>query len=141
MSIKMVLLTGTLVMAGVVADAGFVHVKVHEQKPDGANINLWVPAILGTAGVHAIPEHKLRQILQKSEGVMPALRVAAEELQRIPDGPLVEVESPRERVSIVKRGGYLDIKVHDQSDDVELSVPLSMLEDIGRTLESKTAKP
>lgn len=141
MSMKMVLLTGALVTAGVVVDAGFVHVKVHEQKPDGANINLWVPAILGTAGAHAIPEHKLREVAHKVQGVMPALRVAAEELQKVPDGPLVEVESAKERVYIAKRGNYLDIQVHDGKDDVELSVPLSMIEDIGRTLESKTAKP
>jgi hypothetical protein len=118
MSIKAILLTGTLVVAGVTADAGFVHVKVHEKKPDGT-------------------------IARKTRDVLPALAVAARELENIPDGPLVEVLSEREQVRVVKEGGSLVIDVNDRNDTVHVSVPLRLVYRIARDLQDRAnnAKP
>jgi hypothetical protein len=137
MTFKMVMLTGTLVVGGLVAEAGFVTVKVHEKRHEGTNIRLYVPAILGQAGLTVLPEEKLARVAREAKDFMPALRVAAEELSRIPDGPLVEVSSPREKVRVAKEGGELIIDVRSEKEDVYVAVPLRTLRSVTRQLECK----
>ena len=137
MSVKMVLLTGTLVVAGIVADAGMIGVRIHEKKPDGTNVRLYVPAILVPAAMTFVPEQELEQAMRQAKEFLPALRIAAEELERIPDGPLVEVRSPREHVSIVKRGGSLVVDVENADETVHVTLPLKMVSKLARELEAR----
>ena len=52
---------GTVLVAGAaVSSEGFVHVKVHEKQPDGANVNLFIPAALATTALHFVPNRDLR---------------------------------------------------------------------------------
>jgi hypothetical protein len=139
MSIKAILLTGTLVVAGVTADAGFVHVKVHEKKPDGTNLNLYVPGILATVGTHVVPGREIEKVAHKMRDVLPALAVAARELENVPDGPLVEVLSEREQVRVVKDGGSLVIDVNDRNDTVHVTVPLRLVYRVARDLQDRAA--
>ena len=139
MTFKMFALTGTIVVAGLVADAGFVTVKVHEKKPDGTNLCLYVPAILATTGLRVVPEERLARVAREAKDFLPALRVAAEELDRLPDGPLVEVTSPRERVRVAKEGGEIIIDVKTDKEDVYVAVPTRTLRKITRQLEAKLA--
>ncbi len=140
MSVKMVLLTGTIVVAGIVADAGVIGVRVHEKQPDGTNLRLYVPANLVPAAMKIAPARELDRAAIRAKEFLPAIRIAADELQRIPDGPLVEVNSPREHVSIVKSGGSLIIDVDDAHDTVHVSVPLKMLSKLARDLEARAAR-
>jgi hypothetical protein len=137
MTFKMVMLTGTLVVGGLVAEAGFVTVRVHEKKPDGTNLRLYVPAIIGTAGLSVLPEARLQRIARESRDFLPALRVAAEELSRIPDGPLVEVYSPREQVRVAKESGEIVVNVKSDKEEVYVAVPLRTLRKVARQLEEK----
>lgn len=137
MSVKMVFLTGTLVVAGIVADAGFIGVRVHEKKPDGTNLRLYVPAILVPLGVRIAPERDLERAMSHAREFLPAMRVAAEELERIPDGPLVEVDSAREHVLIAKRGGSLVVDVDSDRETVHVSVPLRTVRNLARDLEAR----
>jgi hypothetical protein len=140
MTFKAIFLTGTLVTAGLVVDAGVIHVKVHEKKPDGTNLNLYVPAILATGGAHFVPDRHLERMAREMRDVLPALAVAARELEKIPDGPLVEVTSEREQVSVVKEGGNIVVDVNDRGETVHVSVPLRMIHSLARQLEEKTAR-
>jgi hypothetical protein len=137
MSVKMVFLTGTLVLAGIVADAGFIGVRVHEKKPDGTNLRLYVPAVLVPLGVRLVPERELARGMSRAREFLPAMRIAAEELERIPDGLLVEVSSPREHVLIVKSGGSLVVDVDSDRETVHVSVPLQMVRNLARDLEAR----
>jgi hypothetical protein len=137
MSVKLFFLTGTLVVAGVVADTGIIGVRVHEKKPDGTNLRLYVPAILVPAAMKIIPECELDRAALRAREFLPAMRIAAEELERIPDGPLVEVDSPREHVRIVKSGGSLIVDVDDAHDTVHVSIPLRMVSQVARNLEAR----
>ena len=137
MSVKMVLLTGTLVVGGIVADAGFIGVRVHEKKPDGKNLRLYVPAIVVPLGVRLAPERELARAMSRAKEFLPAMRIAAEELERIPDGVLVEVKSPREHVLIVKSGGSLVVDVDSERETVHVSVPLKMVRNLARDLEAR----
>jgi hypothetical protein len=68
---------------------------------------------------------------------LPAMRIAAEELERIPDGLLVEVSSPREHVLIVKRGGSLVVDVDNAGETVHVSMPLKTVRNLARDLEAR----
>ena len=138
MSVKMVFLTGTLVVAGIVADAGFIGVRVHEKKPDGTNLRLYVPAVLVPLGVRLAPERELERAMSHAREFLPAMRIAAEELERIPDGLLVEVSNSREHVLIVKRGGSLVVDVDNDGETVHVSVPLDIVRNLARDLEART---
>jgi hypothetical protein len=140
MSVKMVFLTGTLVLAGIVADAGFIGVRVHEKKPDGTNLRLYVPAVLVHLGVRLVPERELARAMSRASEFLPAMRIAAEELERIPDGLLVEVSSPREHVLIVKSGGSLVVDVDSDRETVHVSVPLKMVRNLARDLEARARR-
>ena len=140
MSVKLVLLTGTLVVAGAVVDAGLIGVRVHEKKPDGTNLRLYVPAILVPAAVKLAPAQELDRAMHHAKEFLPALGIAADELQRIPDGPLVEVDSSREHVRIVKSGGSLVIDVDSNRETVHLSVPLKTVSKVARELEARAAR-
>jgi hypothetical protein len=60
---------------------------------------------------------------------LPAILAGARELERLPDFVLVEVESPRERVKVQKRGDYLVIDVDSDDETVHLSVPIRTVHD------------
>lgn len=140
MSVKMAFLTGALVVAGIVADAGFIGVRVHEKKPDGTNLRLYVPAILVPAAIKVMPAHELDRAMMQAKEFLPAMRIAAEELERIPDGPLVEVDSPREHVSIVKSGGSLIVDVDSDRETVHVTLPLKMVSQLARDLEARNSQ-
>jgi hypothetical protein len=137
MSAKMIFLTGTLVVAGIVADAGMIGVRVHEKKPDGKDVRIYVPAILVPLGVKIAPEQQLERAMRRAKEFLPAMRIAAEELERIPDGLLVEVKSPREYVHIEKRDGALVVDVDNDRETVHVSVPLKMVRNVARDLEAR----
>ena len=140
MSVKLMFMTGTLVVGGIVADAGMIGVRVHEKKPDGTNLRLYVPAILVPVAMKIAPERELDRAAMRAKEFLPALRIAVEELERIPDGPLVEVQSPREHVSIVKSGGSLVVDVDDAHDTVHVTVPLKMVSNLARDLEARAER-
>ena len=137
MSAKMVFLTGTLVVAGIVADAGIITVHVNQKRAEGNNIHLFVPAILVPLGVKFAPQRELERVMRRSKEFMPALRIAAEELDRMPDCVLVEVKSPREYVHIEKSGGSLLVDVDNDRESVHVSVPLKMVRSVARDLEAR----
>ena len=140
MSVKLAFLTGTLVVAGIVADTGIIGVRVHEKKPDGTNLRLYVPAILVPAAMSIVPAHELDRAAMRAKEFLPAMRIAAEELERIQDGPLVEVHSPREHVSIVKSGGLLVVDVDDARNTVHVTLPLKMVSKLARDLEARASQ-
>jgi hypothetical protein len=128
---------GTLVLvAAVIYDTGAVRVRVHEKGPDGTNIRLLVPAVVIPAALRLAPEEDLRKASTEIQPYLPAIKIAAEELAKCPDGPLVLVTSPKERVSIVKRGDSLVIDVDSPRETVHVSFPLKMVCSVARRFES-----
>jgi len=137
MSLKMVFLIGTLVLAGIVADGGIIAAKVHQKKPHGTNLRLYLPAVLVPVGMKIAPGEPLRRAASEVKEFLPAMRVAAEELSKCPDGRLVEVSSPREQVRIVKSGGSLVVDVSSAQEEVHVSLPLKMVGKVFRELEAR----
>jgi len=136
------LVLGTFVLgAAVIYDGGAVHVCVHEKRPGGTNIRLLVPAVVIPAALRLAPERDLQKASAEIQPYLPAIKIAAEELAKCPDGPLVLVTSPKERVSIVKRGESLVIDVDSPEETVHVSFPLKMVHSVARRFEAMGPPP
>jgi hypothetical protein len=120
-----ILLLGvTVAGAAFVYDMGAVSIRVEGKRPGGDNLRLILPAAAAPVGLWFMPKERLRQATDKSAPYLPALRVAAQELERLSDFTLVEVTSPRETVRIQKSRGHLVIDVDDTKETVHVSLPL-----------------
>lgn len=138
-AVALLVLVGTVVLAGAVAfSAGAVHVRVHEKKAGGDNINLILPAAAVPLGLRLMPAEKRAEVAAQFGPWAPVIREAALELARAPDATLVEVISPREHVRIEKRGGSLILDVDSEDETVHASVPLSLIADVVTQLEPGT---
>ena len=126
---------GTLLVAGAfVYDMGAVRVSVREKSPGGENIRLVVPAAAVPMVLEFVPDGKLQEAAEAARPWLPVIEAASEELARCPDGALVEVTSPHEKVSIVKRGDSLIIDVDEANETVHVSVPLKVVGVVARQI-------
>jgi hypothetical protein len=130
-----------VVYAGVATyQDGVVDVSVHEKRHGGHNVHIIVPGVLVPAALHLMPKEDLKQEMRGNsreiEEWLPVARIAARELERIPDGPLVEVDDPakRDHVRIFKRGGALVVDVDDDQDTVHVSVPIALVRSVAESI-------
>jgi hypothetical protein len=116
---------GTVVAGGaMICSEGFMQVKVHERKADGMNVSLIVPAALVPMALKFVPNRHLAQASRQLRPYMPIIDAAIPALENCPDGVLVEVTDPGERVLIAKRRGSIVVDVNDGKDVVHVAVPL-----------------
>lgn len=128
---------GTAALAGtVVYRYGAVKVTVDEKKPGGDHLRLWAPGAAVPVALKLVPDERLRRVPPEARRWLPVVAAGSEALARCPDGPLVQVESPRERVSIAKRGGALVIEVDTEDETVHVTLPLRVLTAVARELEA-----
>lgn len=129
-------LCGVLVLSavtvGVAAFAigryGTVVVRVEEKGAGGDSVSLRIPAAVIHAPALLLPRVSIRSHdPDLPPEVMPALRNLCEALRRAPDGTLVRIDRPRERVLVEKRGGSLRVHVDDEQANVDVSIPLATL--------------
>lgn len=131
---------GTALLAGVyVAEQGLVRVRVVEKKPGGDRVNLYVPAAAIPVALRLAPDDSIRRASERAKDLLPALRIACEELARLPDTELVEVRDSREHVRIRTVEGKLEIDVESDREDVRISVPLKLVENIAEQLQERRA--
>ncbi len=127
---------GLVVAGGLIYSAGAVRISVHEKRPGGDSIRLIVPAAVVPLAMMFVPDRQLQHLPPEAKQALPALRIAAEELGNVPDGPLVEVHGPGEDVSIVLRDRKLVIDVDSNGDEVHLQIPLGTVESVVSSLVS-----
>ncbi len=134
------LMIAMMVLAGfVVYSAGAVTVYIHEKKAHAHPIWLPVPALLVSFGLRFVPQQKLQEASTDLQPWLPAIEVASEELAHSPDGLLIEVVNPTERVLIFKRGDSLVINVDSETDTVRLSVPVRLMASVARRFKTVRA--
>jgi hypothetical protein len=116
---------GTALIAGAaLSSEGFIHVKVHEKRPDGTNLNLVFPAALVPATLKFVPGNHLADASENLRPYLPIIDAAIPALEDCPDGVLVEVLDNSDHVLITKSGGSIVVDVNDADDTVHVSVPL-----------------
>lgn len=131
---------GTVVLASawLVSD-GLVRVSVNEM-PEAAHpthINVIVPAALVPAALHFVPNHALREAVERAGPWMPAAQAACEELAKLPDTELVEVRDNREHVRIRTEDGRLVIDVESPRENVHVSFPLRTAWKVAREIRER----
>ena len=131
MTVGMTVLAGTLgvmtVGALVVYNEGAVRVDVQEKT--GNHVHLIVPAAVAPLAAALIPRSKLHEARYQIRPWLPTIKAASQELQRCPDGPLVEVDNRHEHVRIFKMQGSLFIDVDSEEETVHVSFPLEAAAD------------
>lgn len=117
---------------------GVVDVSVHEKRPGGQNVHIVVPGVLVPAALHFVPKESMNEELHgEARDVaefLPVVRIAARELERLPDCSLVEVDDRHDHVRIFKRGGALVVDVDDDHDTVHISVPVALVRSVAENI-------
>ncbi len=104
----------------------WVIVDVQTPDPEAIHFKVPFPLVIADIAVALIPDDVTQdmevppEVRAQREVVMAALS----SLIDAPDGALVEVTTPDETVSIVKKGGKLEIDVNAEDAVVHCSVPL-----------------
>lgn len=116
---------GTVLVAGAaLSSEGFIHVKVHEKQPNGANVNLLVPAALATVALDFVPARDFARDSDELRSCLPIIDAAIPVLQDAPDGVLVEVKDENEHILVQKIGDSIVVDINDAEDVAHVSVPL-----------------
>jgi hypothetical protein len=100
-----------------------IEISVHESPPDGARVDLRVPASLVRVAGALAPRVRLAADDAELEGAMLAIRAGLEAVAASPDAVFVAVDEPGSRVRIAKKDGFLLVEVDDGGDRVRVSVP------------------
>ncbi len=103
----------------------------------GTHLHLIVPAMLAPLAAAYMPERHLHGVSNDVQAFLPALKVAAFELNKLPDVDLVEVRDSRDHVRISKAGNGLKIEVDSPREHVDVWVPLRAAYDAAGTLQSR----
>lgn len=131
---------GVALVAGTLAfRQGVVTIRVNESGADGRQVNLFLPAAVVPLALRMVPAHHFGQIPPEARRLLPAVREAARRAADLPDFVLAEVDSPRERVRIEKKGNRLLVRVEERDEEVFVAVPLRTLASTLRELERAAA--
>jgi hypothetical protein len=121
----------SLATVGGLASMDYAVVDVKEGGPNGTRIIVPVPVLLAETALSFAPDHaRLVNIDKDAEKWLPVVRRLAAELRTIPDAELVRVQDDGSDVRIAKVGDHLEIRVHDNADDVAVNIPLEAVEQV-----------
>lgn len=127
---------GAALVAGMMAfSEGAITVQVTDHRREGHNVSLFLPGAVVPTALRMVPAHHFGQIPPEARTVLPAVREAIRRAAGLPDFVIVEVDSPRERVRIEKKGNRLLIHVEERDEEVFVAVPLRTLARTLREIE------
>jgi len=121
----------TLMIAGVYTfREGTIRVDVDEQREGGAHVHVWAPAAVVPMALHFVPDDKIREATDHANQWAPLLRIAAKELRKYPNTTFVEVEDGEDHVKVSTVGAKIQVDVTNPQENVHVTVPLAMVEDV-----------
>jgi hypothetical protein len=128
----------TLLLAGSLAIHGVVTVNVNGTRDGGTRLYLPVPADLLYLGMDLLPlldrNGDLARARREIGPWAPVAVAALQSLEDCPDAVLVDVEEHGQTVKIVKVGRSIEIRVHDQDGDIQVSLPAHLFTRVARQL-------
>lgn len=133
-----VLMVGTVCLGAATAiGRGVIHIQVDSGGLGGDQFGLAVPAALIDAVLLVAPVHLVRDEIPIEEirPYLPAIRELSRQIENLPDAVFLEVTGPGERVRIEKRNGRFVIDVTGPDERVHVSVPVSTVTRLMRTVE------
>lgn len=131
-SATLVLTTAVGVAVAAMFNAGTVAVDI--VPADGSDISVHVPAGLVDAAIWLLPADvqadAVQEVAAEARPYWDAVRAAGDELARLPDFVLVEVEGPDEHVVIEKRDQRLVVLVESDEERFRVSLPLRTVQSL-----------
>ncbi|MFN7975029.1 MAG: hypothetical protein U0166_22205 [Acidobacteriota bacterium] len=119
-----------VVGAVVVVHEGMIRVSVDEKTPGGDHVHFFFPAAIVNLGLTVapgfIPEDAWGEDREEIARFRPALVALAREIEKCPEGDLIEVRDRDETVHIGLRDGAFAIDVESPQESVHLAVPVSV---------------
>ena len=121
----------TLMIAGVYTfREGTIRVDVDELREGGAHVHVWAPAAVVPMALHFVPDDKIREVTDHANEWAPLVRIAAKELRKYPNTTFVEVEDGEDHVKVSTIGAKIQVDVTNPQENVHVTVPLEMVEDV-----------
>ena len=121
----------TLMIAGVYTfREGTIRVDVDEHREGGAHVHVWAPAAVVPMALHFVPDDKIREATEHVNEWAPLVRIAAKELRKYRDTTFVEVEDGEDHVKVSTVGAKIQVDVTNPQENVHVTVPLAMVEDV-----------
>lgn len=138
----------SMIGGAVLFHEGAITVNVKEFKSNGEEpqrVFVIAPAAVVPWAIKLMPSRHMPRLPQEALDALPAIQAAADELERIPDSVLVEVEGKREHVKVSKEGGYIVVDVTSDREEVHVSVPIraarhTIEELLGRAVERRDSR-
>ena len=133
-----VLMIGTVSLAAATAIGhGVIRIRVDSGGLDGDQFDVAVPAALIDAALLVAPIHLVEDEIPIEEirPYLPAMRELSSQIERLPDAVFLEVTGPGETVRIEKRNGRFVIDVTGPDERVHVSVPVSTVTRLIRTVQ------
>jgi hypothetical protein len=130
-------LVTTAACSAYVLQDGFVHVSVDESAKNGKHFHIVVPAELATIAAHFAPPKRFAEHQRELRTLLPALKLSAQELVKLPDSVLVEVRDVHQHILISKTGDGISIEEESPKEHVKVWVPLHAIYDTAAVLEAK----
>ena len=129
-------LCGTMILATAYTfREGVIRVDVDENYSGGSHVHFWVPATAVSAGMHLVPHHKLREVVQRASEFLPVLHQLSKELPHYPNAVFVDVHDDTDHVRVMTVNGKLCIEATEKDQLVHVVVPVATLRDVADTLE------
>ncbi len=115
---------------------GVIQVEVSSLDGRGSEAYIEVPGAVVPIVLQFLPTMCMSRDpeWQQASRCLPIVRKAWREIRKAPDGVLVAVNGPRERVRIEKKGEYLLVDVRSQSDHVRVRCPLRTVDAVTNRL-------
>lgn len=131
-----VLAAGTAAATGITAAAvrrvEVVRVAVTEHGGDRVSFDVVLPGALLEAGIVVAPRVMPADARDEVRGHLgewgPVAVALLDDIARQPDFTLVEVDDRGDHVEVLKRGRHLLVQVRSADADVDVQVPLSLVE-------------
>ncbi|MDM7915089.1 MAG: hypothetical protein ACE15D_14370 [Candidatus Eisenbacteria bacterium] len=130
LSISLILVVGIPAAAfGIWAyRAGTVRIDVREAGRHGSRVHLIVPGFLVPTALAVLPDEAVAAPARTSgRDWLPIAQTAWEQISEREDFELLRVTSPREHVTIAKKGRSLHIHVLSADDTVRVEVPVRLV--------------
>jgi hypothetical protein len=132
-------LGGTLLLAGAYTFHEGV-VRVDEAHLGGTHVRVWVPATIVPLALHVAPRHAMAQVGQEIRPWLPTIHALTKEMKKYPETSWVDVQQADGHVRIRTHNGKLLIDIDEPEDQVHVSCPLTIMEEISDELAAEAPR-
>ena len=101
----------------------------------GTDFTVPLPAGLIPMGLRFLPDEVCQELEREVHPSWGAVRNAVEEIDRIPDAVLVDVESGDDHVRVLKKRGQIVIRVWSEDGHVNVAVPVRLVSQVTNQVE------